>query len=115
MGKEIEVVAEEQGLFYLIRIKGEFRAATLMEVRKAVDEATSAGHNKIIFELSETGFVDSSGLGLIANVHKRMLANSGKVVVSGPSFPVQQSLAATRLRDVIGVFNNLQQAEANLT
>ena len=54
-------------------------------------------------DLSQTRFVDSSGLGALIALHKTMCARGGSVRILNPTPSVQQILELTRLHRVFEI------------
>jgi anti-sigma B factor antagonist len=57
----------------------------------------------IDIDLSQTRFVDSSGLGTLIALHKTMVARGGAVGILNPTPAVQQILELTRLHRVFEI------------
>ena len=54
-------------------------------------------------DLSQTRFVDSSGLGMLIALHKTMVGRGGSVRILNPTPSVQQILELTRLHRVFEI------------
>jgi anti-sigma B factor antagonist len=67
------------------------------QVRDDVRSALKNEHTTIEIDLSETGFMDSSGLGILISLHKTMCARNGQIKLVNPSPSTQQILELTRL------------------
>lgn len=70
------------------------------------DEARAALRSELTtidVDLSQTRFVDSSGLGALIALHKTMCARGGNVRIIDPTPSVQQVLEMTRLHRVFEI------------
>ena len=70
------------------------------------DDARAALKDELItidVDLSQTRFVDSSGLGTLIALHKTMCARGGCVRILNPTPSVQQILELTRLHRVFEI------------
>jgi anti-sigma B factor antagonist len=74
--------------------------------RDWVSDALHNGHRNIEVDLSQTTFVDSSGLGALIALHKNASKLQGKLMLLNPQPSVQQILELTRLD---GVFEILKR------
>lgn len=78
------------------RLSGELDMATAGELTQALEEALSRGGTRILLELSELEFMDSSGLRVILEAAKRVGADRPIVLVGAGG-------AVRRLLQVSGV------------
>src|SRR5438128_5745412 len=81
----------------------ELGAANADEFRDQVREALTGGHKNIEFDLAETTFVDSCGLGAIIALHKSACSRQGKVRLVNPQPAVQQILELTRMNRILEI------------
>ena len=66
----------------IIKLQGNFDADSVKEMKDEI-EAFSKLSTNIIFDLQHVKFIDSSGIGAIVFLYKRMAAKSFSVAVSG--------------------------------
>lgn len=74
-------------------------AANATQFKEEVVACIDAGENMLVIDLSQTGFVDSSGIGALVGVLKR-LGNRGEVVVCGLGSDVRRMFEITRMNRV---------------
>jgi len=67
----------------VLRIEGTLDAVTAPELRPALDALVSENKKKIVIDLSSLRLIDSSGVGVLVSVFKRVRANGGDVRVIG--------------------------------
>lgn len=80
---------------------GEIDIATVGAVRKQIDELTGAGFGRLILDLREVGFLDSTGLHLAVHVDEAPLSDGFSfVIIDGPP-AVQRAFDVARLRDAL--------------
>lgn len=109
-------------------IQSEIRANGLCVIRPEGDRLTALGANafrqealalidsgstRIIIDLSDVRFVDSSGLGAIVGLLKKV-GNRGEVVVCGLGDAVRQMFRVTRMERVFQIFPDDRAAAAAL-
>ena len=78
---EFERIDEPDAL--RLRIKGEFDSVTAPELRGVLDEIAEATPARVILDLSALRLIDSSGVGAIVSLFKRVRAGGGKFEVEG--------------------------------
>lgn len=67
----------------ILRIEGTLDAATAPDLRTVVDQIVDEGRLLITLELSSLRLIDSSGVGVIVSLFKRVRANGGQVRIQG--------------------------------
>lgn len=75
----------------------ELGGAVAGSVRDSIKGALTDGHRMLDIDLSQTRFMDSSGLGALISLHKAMCARGGQVRLINPSPTCRQLLELTRL------------------
>src|SRR4051812_9768244 len=77
-----------------VRIEGELDAMSVAELRPNLDKLIDSGHKRIVVDLGGLRLIDSSGVGAIVYLFRRVRGQGGTVVVRGA---VDQPLAIFRL------------------
>ncbi len=62
---ELEIIRESQGTRERVRLKGELDLVTAPQLEAAVAELSGNGSRELLLDLSELGFLDSSGFRVI--------------------------------------------------
>ena len=66
-----------------LTIEGTLDAVTAPELRSVVDALVNEGRKDVTLNLSELRLVDSTGVGVIVTLFKRVRANGGTVQIVG--------------------------------
>ena len=66
-----------------LAIEGELDAVTVPELRKEIDKLTAISPKRVEIDLSALRMVDSSGVGAIVSLYKRVRGQGGEVIVIG--------------------------------
>ena len=93
----------------VVRVRGELDLATAPQLDEALGGIDPGGH--VVVNLSEVGFLDSSGLAVLLQARQRLGAADGaelRLVVSRPS--ILRVLEVTGLMAVFPVFDTLGDA-----
>ena len=88
-----EISTGEEGLMKLA-IRGELDAVSVSELRPELDGMVNKRPRRVEVDLSRLRMVDSSGVGALVSLYKRVRAQGGAVVVIGLQ---DQPLAIFRL------------------
>ncbi len=91
---------DEAGATRLL-IDGSLDALTVRDLRPVIDEIVAARPQRVMVDLEKLNLIDSSGVGAIVSLFKRVKANGGNVVVTGAR---EQPLAVFKLLKLDGVF-----------
>jgi anti-sigma B factor antagonist len=73
----------DTGEVTIVQIEGTLDAVTAPEFRTLVDELVAENRKNITLELSGLRLIDSSGVGVIVSLFKRVRANDGQVRIVG--------------------------------
>ncbi len=84
----------------------ELNATTAGAFRDQIKSGLQPSHTHIDLDLSQTKFLDSSGLGALISVHKIMSSRKGVVRIINPTTQVQQILELTRMHRIFEIVRN---------
>jgi len=84
------------------------------EFKQACQEKVAAGGRQFILDFSETGLLDSMGLGAIFSLYREVTRLEGQVVFACLSGPVQMVVQLTRIYRVFTSYPSLQAARTAL-
>jgi anti-sigma B factor antagonist len=89
-------------------------AASSTDFKGQMVDKINEGWNRIILDLAEVEFVDSSGLGVIVSVLKTIGPN-GDLVICGVRDTVMSLFRLTRMNRVFQIFASEEEAIATLS
>lgn len=84
----------------------ELAAANSNAIRDQVRSALTDGQRNIEIDLSETGFLDSCGLGALIALHKTACGRKGTLRLVNPMPSVLQILELTRMHRIFEIVKN---------
>ncbi len=90
----------------------DFRNAS--EFKSLCQEQVDGGARNFILDFSETGILDSTGLGSIFSLYRKVSASDGQVVFASVSRPVQVVVQLTRTYKVFRQFPSVEAAQEAL-
>jgi anti-sigma B factor antagonist len=97
----MKYVRTNQGDTAVLSIEGELDAFTAPELRPLLEAIASEQVRKVVVDLTELSLVDSSGVGAIVSLYKRVRANEGELRIRGLN---GQPLAIFKLLNLDRVF-----------
>ena len=99
-GRQVEV----------LELSGRFDVYEAAPVREIVDHLIDSGMPRLLINLSQVNFIDSSGLALLMQTMKRCQQNEGDLHLCCLQRPVQLIFQLSRLDKALKVFDTEQDA-----
>jgi anti-sigma B factor antagonist len=84
-----------------------------MAVRNTVRDILKSDGKKIILNLADVNYIDSSGIGELVSTYTTVTNSGGQLKLLNLTKKIQELLAITKLLTVFDVFNNEQSALAS--
>ena len=103
---------EESGLLVVKPLEDRITAPITQDFKERLAELINEGHRKILLNLSNVNFVDSSGLGAIISTLK-VLGETGELAICGLQKDVLTMFKLTRMDKVFHVFSGEKEGIAN--
>ncbi|MCU0571706.1 MAG: STAS domain-containing protein [Syntrophobacteraceae bacterium] len=92
-----EVIVERSGPDTTVIPRGALTVALAQELRSQIRNVLSEGVSHVVFDLSGTEVVDSSGIGLLIATHNSLKKTGGSLRVVGVSPEIKNLFKAMRL------------------
>ncbi len=84
-----------------------------MAIRNTVRDILKGNGRKIILNLGDVSYIDSSGIGELVSTYTTVTNNGGRLVLLNLTKKIQELLAITKLLTVFEVFDDEQAALAS--
>ena len=94
----------------VIRPQGRLTMVTAPQLRAAVAEAVSSGRSRIVVDLSDCEFIDSSGIGAVIGGLKIARLAGGDLRIAAPGEQVTMVLQLTNLDRVLRPYGSVEEA-----
>ncbi len=101
----------DEGKNSTLRVRGELDALSAPELRPTIDELVESEQSEITVDLSGLRLVDSSGVGALVSLYKRVRARGGEVRFTGVTAQPLVIFKLLRLDAVFGLAAESPQAE----
>ena len=89
-------------------------AASAPEVKRRIGEWIRGGHRRLVLDVSDVEFIDSSGLHTLVFALKQ-LGSHQDLAISGPRDAVLNMFKLTRLYQIFNIFSDSEKAIAALS
>ena len=103
------------GQVYRIVPQGRLDAVTVPALEVAIDEQLNARHFRLIIDLSEVGYMSSSGLRVLLRARRQAQAGGGDVVLCAMSERVTEVFEMIGFTSLFRIFPTAAEAAAALT
>lgn len=100
---------------YVLEVGGELDLYTAPRLSSQVGELIARGATSLVFDLTETTFIDSSALHVLLDARKRVRAEGGEVVIVCPSPQVRRVFEVTGVDGILRLCNSLEDAIGTLS
>lgn len=98
-----------QSYVYVIRFTGNFVMESSDEFNLLMTTLIAGGMKKVVFDLGDLRYVDSTGIGIFINVAKQIRSRGGDLVFFNVGSKVLEILQLVRLHDFIPFFKGEKQ------
>lgn len=87
----------------VLRVLGELDIATAGRLWERLEPAILDGPRRLVLDMAETTFIDSTGLTVLIRAHKLLGRVGGRLVLRDPAAPVTRVLTVSGLFEVLDV------------
>ncbi len=99
----------------VLTLKGNLDALTATDLRPTIDELVSSRRLKVIFDLAGLTLIDSSGVGAIVSLFKRVRMLGGDVKIACLAHQPKEIFRLLRLDRAFELFDTVEAAEAKFS
>jgi anti-sigma B factor antagonist len=96
----------------LLFVEGEIDVASAPRLIAALNEAVAEAARSVIIDLTSVGFMDSTGLALLINAHRRLAVRRKGFAVVCPAGPLRRVFEITDMVDTLRVCPDREAAAA---
>lgn len=97
----------------VVQVEGQLIVGNRQELKELVQRALEAGERRLLIDFSRTGYIDSSGLGALVSISKRIREAGGELRLSGLNDDLRSLFELTKLDTLFAIAETPQQALAS--
>src|ERR671915_1384258 len=97
----------------VVQVEGQLIVGNRQELKELVQAALDRGERRILIDFSRTGYIDSSGLGALVSISKRIRESGGELRLSGLNEDLRSLFELTKLDTLFSIADTPQQALAS--
>jgi anti-sigma B factor antagonist len=98
----------------VVALRGELDIAGAIDLRNHLRAASKASNDRLILDLSELTFIDSTGLAILVEYHAKTQASGGRLILAGVQPPVARVLGISGLNGRLNTSERLDDAITTL-
>jgi anti-sigma B factor antagonist len=103
---------DENGVV-VVQVEGQLIVGNRQQLKDMVQEAVQRGATRILIDFSRTGYIDSSGLGALVSISKKVREAGGELRLAGLNDDLRSLFELTKLDTLFSIAETREQALAN--
>jgi anti-anti-sigma factor len=108
----LTVQSQQRDDVVVIAVAGELDMATAPQLQAHITEQLERGHNRLVFDLAEVSFCDSTGLSVFVRAENSVDETGGAVRLAAPQRGVRRILEVSGLVEVLPTYQTVDEAIA---
>ena len=107
---DLGLVEREQDGWIVLTVSGEIDIATAPSLRERLHSLLADEKHRLIIDLDDVGFLDSTALGVLVGALKRARMDDGEVRIACAQPRVLKVFEITRLDSAFDLFDSVEEA-----
>ncbi|HEU4989905.1 MAG: STAS domain-containing protein [Gemmatimonadota bacterium] len=103
----------KQGDVSIVAIDGQLIVSNRQELKQKMLDELEGGARKILVDFSQTGYIDSSGLGVLVSLSKKIREQGGALRLAGLNEDLRTLFELTKLDTLFQISDTRAQALAS--
>ena len=96
----------------VVEVDGQLIVGNRQELKQKVLDALEAGSKKFLIDFSKTGYIDSSGLGVLVSLSKKIRDEGGDLRLAGLNDDLKTLFELTKLDTLFAITDSASEALA---
>jgi anti-sigma B factor antagonist len=97
----------------VVQVEGQLVVGNRQELKDLVQAALDRGERRLLIDFSRTGYIDSSGLGALVSMSKKIREAGGELRLSGLNEDLRSLFELTKLDTLFAIAETPKQALAS--
>ncbi|MEU4689859.1 STAS domain-containing protein [Actinoplanes sp. NPDC023714] len=111
---DLRLAARAGGAGTVVEVGGQLDMETGPQLDDFLQQVVGDTGARVVLDLADVSFLDSSGLGLLVVWFKELRARGGRLSVAAVQDIVAQVLRISAVDQVVGVYDTVEAAEADM-
>lgn len=95
----------------VVSVAGDIDLSNAAQVKSTIDSAIGAGAAKLAVDLRKVGFMDSTGLRVLLEVHDQLNADGREFVIVADEGPIDRLFEITALHQHLSIVRDIPPAD----
>ncbi|MCG6989507.1 MAG: STAS domain-containing protein [Gemmatimonadetes bacterium] len=100
----------QSGGITLVEVEGQLIVGNRQELKQKVLEHLEGGERKFVIDFSDTGYIDSSGLGVLVSLSKKIREQGGELRLSSLNEDLRTLFELTKLDTLFRIADTKEEA-----
>jgi len=100
----------QNGEITLVEVEGQLIVGNRQELKQQVLEQLDNGDRKFVIDFAKTGYIDSSGLGVLVSLSKKIREQGGELRLSSLNEDLRTLFELTKLDTLFRIADTKEQA-----
>ena len=96
----------------VVGVDGQLIVGNRQELKQKVLDALDGGARKFVVDFAKTGYIDSSGLGVLVSLSKKIREQGGELCLAGLNEDLQTLFELTKLDTLFAITRTAEEALA---
>jgi anti-sigma B factor antagonist len=96
----------------IVEVEGQLIVGNRQELKATIQQALDNGERKLLVDFAKTGYIDSSGLGALVSISKKVREQGGELRLSGLNEDLRSLFELTKLDTLFAIADSSTQALA---
>ncbi|TFG43796.1 MAG: anti-sigma factor antagonist [Gemmatimonadales bacterium] len=96
----------------IVEVEGQLIVGNRQELKATIQQALDNGERKLLVDFAKTGYIDSSGLGALVSISKKVREQGGELRLSGLNEDLRSLFELTKLDTLFAIADDSAQALA---
>ena len=105
---------KKQGEVCIVDVEGQLNVGNRQELKQKVLDELERGERKFLVDFSQTGYIDSSGLGVLVSLSKKIREAGGAPRLANLNDDLKTLFELTKLDTLFQIANNREEALRSL-
>src|SRR3982750_926021 len=101
---------KKQGEVVVVGVEGQLIVGNRQELKQKVLDALEEGSRKFVIDFNKTGYIDSSGLGVLVSLSKKIREQGGELRLAGLNADLQTLFELTKLDTLFQISDTRDRA-----
>jgi anti-sigma B factor antagonist len=94
----------------IVEVEGQLIVGNRQELKATIQQALDNGERKLLVDFAKTGYIDSSGLGALVSISKKVREQGGELRLSGLNEDLRSLFELTKLDTLFAIADSSAQA-----